>query len=129
MVVWATGGWDWLDPLVSIAIAAMISWQAIRLLASAADVMLQTAPRHLDLDAVRSDLSRVADVVDVHDLHVWTLAEDMVVATAHLMVRSGADMHGVLDRAQEVLHERYGLDHATLQVEPDDHSGCEKLTW
>lgn len=54
---------------------------------------------------------------------------EMEVASAHLMVRSGTDGHGVLDRARDLLEERYGLVHATLQVEPDDHTGCDHVSW
>ena len=67
--------------------------------------------------------------MDVHDLHVWTLTSEMDVASAHLMVAVGTDTHGVLDQARLVLRERYRIDHATLQIEPDDHEGCEEMTW
>jgi cobalt-zinc-cadmium efflux system protein len=53
----------------------------------------------------------------------------MNVASAHLMVPSGADLHSVLDRARDLLRDRYAIDHATLQVEPDDHKGCDELRW
>ncbi|MGH9027709.1 MAG: cation diffusion facilitator family transporter, partial [Acidimicrobiia bacterium] len=69
------------------------------------------------------------DVVDVHDLHVWTLTSEMEVASAHVMVRADTDPHAVLDRARELLRNRYGLSHATFQVEPDDHDGCEEVAW
>ena len=68
-------------------------------------------------------------VVDVHDLHAWTLTSDMEVVSAHLMVRTGTDTHAVLDQAREVLLRGYGIDHATLQVEPEDHEGCHEITW
>ena len=83
----------------------------------------------LDLAAVRSDLAGVDGVVDVHDLHVWTLTSEMDVASAHVMVSAGTDAHAVLDRARSILADRYGVSHATLQVEPDDHTGCEEVTW
>ncbi|MDO9173251.1 MAG: cation transporter, partial [Actinomycetota bacterium] len=63
------------------------------------------------------------------DLHVWTLTSEMDVATAHLMVVAGTDSHVVLDRARELLAVRHGITHATLQVEPDDHRGCDEVTW
>jgi len=53
----------------------------------------------------------------------------MDVASAHLMVTAGTDAHGVLDRARDVLREDYDIAHATLQVEPDDHTGCSEVTW
>jgi cobalt-zinc-cadmium efflux system protein len=90
---------------------------------------VQAAPPGFDLTALHADLGAVAGVVDVHDLHVWTLTSEMDVASAHLMVAVGTDTHGVLDQARLVLRERYRIDHATLQVEPDDHEGCEEMTW
>jgi cobalt-zinc-cadmium efflux system protein len=65
----------------------------------------------------------------VHDLHVWTLTSDMDVASAHLMVGTGVDHHGVLDAARDLLRDRHGIGHATLQVEPEDHHGCDEVAW
>ena len=86
--------------------------------------MATAAPAQTD-----KDLASIADVVDVHDVHVWTLTSDMEVASAHVMVRSGTDAHRVLDQARLLLRERHGLNHATLQVEPDDHRGCDEVSW
>ena len=91
-------------------------------------VLLQVAPEHVDLDSIRSELRALPGVVDVHDLHVWTLTSEMDVASAHVMVGAGADAHGVLDQARSLLL-RHEIAHATIQVEPDDHDGCEELNW
>jgi cobalt-zinc-cadmium efflux system protein len=122
-------GWDWIDPVVGVAIAVWIVPRTLRLAARAVRILVQAAPPGTDVDAMHADLAGVAGVVDVHDLHVWTLTSDMEVASAHLMVRSGTDHHAVLDAARDVLRDRYGIGHATLQVEPDDHHGCEEVTW
>ena len=79
--------------------------------------------------SVTAELIAIPDVVDVHDLHVWTLTSDMEVLTAHVMVGVGADTHAVLDRARSVLSENHGIHHATLQVEPEDHTGCAEVDW
>ena len=118
-----------IDAWIGLAIGVWIVPRAVRLARDALKVLLQSAPDHLDLDAVQSDLDAVDDVVDVHDLHVWTLTTDMDVLTAHLMVRDGADQHAVLDSARQLLAERHGIHHATLQVEPETHLGCDQVDW
>jgi cobalt-zinc-cadmium efflux system protein len=122
-------GWDWVDPVVGIAIAVWIVPRTIRLAGQALRILVQAAPPGTDIDALRADLEAVDGVVDVHDLHVWTLTSDMDVASAHLMVGTSVDQHRVLDRARDVLRERYGIGHATLQVEPEDHTGCDEVGW
>ena len=128
-IVLATTGWRYIDPLVGAGIGLFILPRTWRLAAQAVRILVQAAPPDIDLSAVRSDLVAVPGVVDVHDLHVWTLTSDMEVASAHLMVAVGTDIHGVLDEARHVLAERYQVVHATLQVEPDDHRGCDQVTW
>ena len=122
-------GWRWVDPAVGIAIGLWIVPRTLRLGGRALRILVQAAPPSLDLDRVATDLAGVPGVVDVHDLHVWTLTSEMEVASAHLMVRAGTDAHSVLDQARDVLRAGYGIDHATLQVEPDDHLGCHDVTW
>jgi cobalt-zinc-cadmium efflux system protein len=128
-VVIEVTGWGWVDPAVGVGIALWILPRTGRLGARAVRILVQAAPPGFDLTALHADLGAVAGVVDVHDLHVWTLTSEMDVASAHLMVAVGTDTHGVLDQARLVLRERYRIDHATLQVEPDDHEGCEEMTW
>jgi cobalt-zinc-cadmium efflux system protein len=128
-VILATTGWPYIDPLVGAAIAVFIVPRAVRLGRHGLRVLVQAAPSDLEPGAVHADLAGLDDVVDVHDLHVWTLTSGMNVASAHLMVPSGADLHSVLDRARDLLRDRYAIDHATLQVEPDDHKGCDELRW
>jgi cobalt-zinc-cadmium efflux system protein len=124
-----TTGAEVADTWVGLAIAVWIVPRSIRLAADALRVLVQAAPVGMDLDGVRHDLEELPDVVGVHDLHVWTLTSDMDVLTAHVMVRTDADHHGVLDRARAVLADRHGIHHATLQVEPEDHAGCDELDW
>ena len=92
-------------------------------------ILLQAAPDDVDLDALAAELGAIEGVVDVHDLHVWTLTSDMEAASAHLMTTTGVDAHGVLDQARQVLADRYGITHGTFQVEPDTHRGCHDVSW
>lgn len=128
-VVLQLTGWQWVDPVVGVAIGVFILPRTFRLGAQAMRILVQAAPPGVDLAQLESELRRIDGVVDVHDLHVWTLTSDMDVATAHVMVRDGIDTHAVLDRARIVLREVCGIDHATLQVEPDTHEGCDELSW
>ncbi len=128
-VVLQVTGWGYIDPLIGIGIGLFILPRTWRLGRQAIRILVQAAPPGVDLGAVQADLAGLPGVVDVHDLHLWTLTSGMDVASAHLMVRTGADSHGVLDQARVLLRDRYHVSHATLQVEPDDHQGCEEMSW
>jgi cobalt-zinc-cadmium efflux system protein len=114
----ALTGWWWIDPAVAVAVAAFILPRTWRLAAAAVRVLTQAVPAGLDLAAVRASLADVPGVHDVHDLHVWTLTTGMDVASAHLTLRPTADLAGVLTSARGRLRSEFGIDHATLQVEP-----------
>jgi cobalt-zinc-cadmium efflux system protein len=122
-------GWTWADPVVAAAIGLWILPRTWRLGGRAVHILLQAAPDGIDLDALATDLSGIDGVVDVHDLHVWTLTSEMDAASAHLMTGPGADGHAVLDQARVLLAETYHIAHATFQVEPDTHGGCHEVTW
>ena len=122
-------GWAWVDPVVAALIGVWILPRTWRLGRRAVRILLQAAPDHIDPATLEADLRSIDGVVDVHDLHVWTLTSEMDAASAHLVVTRGTDAHGVLDRARELLATRYHVDHGTFQVEPDDHEGCHELTW
>lgn len=121
--------WPYADPLFAALIAAFILPRVWVLGGQAARILTQAAPPGLDLDALQADLTAIPNVVNVHDLHVWTLTSDMDVATVHLMITGEADPHPVLDSARDLLQTRYNVSHATLQVEPEDHHGCSELAW
>ena len=127
-VVIATTGWTPIDPLIAAAIGVWILPRAWQLASSALRILLQVAPPHLDLVALRGELLALPGVVDVHDLHVWTLTSEMDVASTHVMISDGVDAHSVLDQARALLLD-HEIAHATIQVEPDDHAGCAELNW
>lgn len=122
-------GWMWVDPVIGAAIGVWILPRTYRLGRRAVRILLQAAPEHVDLDALCADLEGIDGVVDVHDLHVWTLTSEMDAASAHLMTTNGTNTHDVLDRARKLLAETHGITHATFQVEPDTHQGCHEVTW
>lgn len=122
-------GWTWIDPVIGVAIGLWVVPRTWRLAGRALRILIQAAPDNIDMDELRLSLAGLGGVVDVHDLHAWTLTSDMEVVSAHLMVQTDADPHSVLDQARHLLQSRYGIDHATLQVEPEDHTGCADVTW
>ena len=122
-------GWTWVDPVVGAAIGLWILPRTWRLGGQAVRILLQAAPPGTDLGAMAADLADLVGVVGVHDLHVWTLTSDMENASVHLVVDEGVDSHAVLDQARALLQGRYRIAHATLQVEPADHEGCDDLDW
>jgi cobalt-zinc-cadmium efflux system protein len=122
-------GWPYADPLFAGLIGLFIVPRAWSLGRQALRVLVQAAPAGMDLAALHADLGGIGTVAEVHDLHVWTLTSEMDVATVHLVTTGGGDPHPVLDQARSLLQERYGIAHATLQVEPDTHRGCSDVTW
>jgi cobalt-zinc-cadmium efflux system protein len=127
-LVAATGQPVW-DTLVALAIGAFVVVRAVMLGRQVFAVLAQHVPEGMDSDAVARDLATLDGVADVHDLHLWTLTSGMHVATAHLVAADPAETHAVLDRARHLLRERHGVAHATLQVEPGEHTGCEDPGW
>jgi cobalt-zinc-cadmium efflux system protein len=128
-VVLVTTGWSLIDPIIGAAIGLFILPRTWRIGRQALRILLQVAPPHLDVDDLRRRLATLPGVVDVHDVHVWTLTSEMEVASAHLMIGADVDSHRVLDEAQQLLRDEYAIAHATLQVEPDTHEGCTELAW
>jgi cobalt-zinc-cadmium efflux system protein len=122
-------GQVWIDTVAALAIGAFIAPRALRLGRDALHVLAQHAPAGVDVDAVAADLAGIQGVTDVHDLHLWSLTSGMDVATVHLVTTAEVDAHAVLDRARDVLRGRHGIAHATLQVEPQTHTGCHEIDW
>jgi cobalt-zinc-cadmium efflux system protein len=121
--------WTWVDPVVGAAIGLFILPRAFRLGRDAVRVLVQAAPPELSVDEIHAALRELDGVTDVHDLHVWTLTSEMNVLSAHVAVRAGTPTGTVLASAQTVLAERFGLTHATLQVEEGNDPRCQELSW
>jgi cobalt-zinc-cadmium efflux system protein len=121
-----TTGQAWIDPAASLLILGAIlagSWGVLR---EAFDLAMDTAPASVDVAAVRSFLSECPGVSEVHDLHVWPLSTTETALTVHLVRASGGDDAFLKSVCQE-LHARFGVGHATLQVEIESLAGCQEL--
>ena len=110
-------GWDRFDPIASLAVAVLMLWSSAQLLRESTIIFLEGAPSDADPDAIGSALVSEQDVVEVHDLHVWTVTSGFPALSAHVLVTPGADCHAARRRLERILSERFGLTHTTLQVE------------
>ncbi|HEY8474647.1 MAG TPA: cation diffusion facilitator family transporter [Natronosporangium sp.] len=122
-------GWWYADPLLAVAVALFIIPRTWSLGRAALRVLVQAAPKHVPIGEVASSLATVPGVCDVHDLHVWTLTSGMDVASAHLTIDRPDHLGEVLAGARALLREKYGIAHATLQVEPVGTDGCTPADW
>ena len=114
--------WDaaWADPVTSMAIAALVLWSAWGLLRDTAHVLLEGTPAGVDPAAVEATLEADPDVEAVHHLHVWNLASDVPSLTAHIVLRPELTLHEAQQRGERLkalLDERFGIGHATLELE------------
>jgi cobalt-zinc-cadmium efflux system protein len=117
-LVWAFG-WRWADPAASALVALLVVHAAWSLVREAAGVLMESAPGHLDVDEVRTAMAGVDGVAGVHDLHVWTITSGHECLSGHVVAHAGQDPHRLLDAVRGVLGERFGIDHVTIQVEPE----------
>jgi cobalt-zinc-cadmium efflux system protein len=109
-------GWRWADPVASLLIALLIAYSAYNLLRRTIAVLMEGVPPHIDVDEVRTALLALPGVAGVHDLHIWTITSGFEAVSAHLLVGEEAREEALL-RAREVLRERFGIEHSTIQVE------------
>lgn len=127
-VVMRITGWAYVDPIAGAAIGLFILPRTWRLTGQTLRILVQAAPPHLDLDEMSRALMELEGVVDVHDLHCWTLTSEMEVASAHLKVCTGANTSRVLGSARSLLADRFSVQHATLQIE-DETAECRDCSW
>ncbi|WP_187351932.1 cation diffusion facilitator family transporter [Allosaccharopolyspora coralli] len=128
-LTWAFGWW-YVDPLVAIGVGLFVLPRTIKLARQALRILVQEAPERVDVPKLEQDLTHLPAVTEVHDVHVWTLTSGMEVASAHLATRADANPGDVLLAAQQMLRQRYDIDHATLQVESSECARrCASLRW
>jgi cobalt-zinc-cadmium efflux system protein len=113
-VILATG-WTPIDPILSLAVAALILRSTWQLLRQSTGVLMERVPAHLDFDAIGRTLAALPGVTEVHDLHVWNTTAEGVALSAHLEIARGDEWPATLARARRVLREEFAIRHATLQ--------------
>ena len=117
-------GWSWLDPTVSLMVVLVIAAGTWGLLRESVGMSLHAAPADADLTAIRAFLADQPGVQTVHDLHVWAMSTTETALTAHLVTPAGHPGDAFLSETARALHARFGVDHATIQVELDPHAPC-----
>lgn len=119
-------GWAWFDPLIAVAIALWVLPRTYILLRESTNVLLEGVPKGMDLQKVKSALAENAQVLDVHDLHVWEIGSGKLSLAAHVMLRPGAAVDEFLKNAKERLEKAFGIHHCTIQCEyqPCSSEGC-----
>lgn len=119
-------GWDWLDPLVSLGIAAIVVVGTWSLFRKSVHLLFDGVPDGLSLPAIQTSLEAIDGVTSVHHVHVWALGTSENALTAHLVLADGADADHVMAEAHHHLAREHGIRHATLQVESAEYArSCE----
>jgi cobalt-zinc-cadmium efflux system protein len=127
-VVILTTGWDEIDPLVSILIALLVLASAWSILRDSTEILLESTPRGIDAGALGRRLAAAPGVVEVHDLHVWTITSGFPALSAHVLVRPGDDCHGRRRELEQLLRDEFGIDHTTLQVDHAADAGLVEMS-
>ena len=110
-------GWNRVDPVASLAVAALMFWSAASLLRESTAIFLERSPAGVDPEEVGRAIVAEEGVLEVHDLHVWTVTSGFPALSAHVLVRRDADCHALRRLLERMLEERFGLEHTTLQVD------------
>jgi cobalt-zinc-cadmium efflux system protein len=114
-IMWT--GWTWIDPVVSLILVALITAGSWGLLRDSLNLALDAVPVGIDTEAVTAYLGSLPGVTDVHDVHIWGLSTTHVALTAHLVVPDGGNTDSLIATASRQLHDRFGIEHATMQIE------------
>lgn len=120
-------GWRLADPIVSMLIAVFILYTAWGIVTDATNILLEGTPKGLDVDHLLASMCKVPSVLNVHDLHVWTVGDGMNFLSCHVMLpddATSADQTRVIRILNQRLHDEFGIGHATIQTEIGDCDGC-----
>lgn len=123
-------GWGWADPVASLIVAVLISISGYRVTKDSFHILMEGTPHHIQLNEVKATLGKIEHVEEVHDLHIWSITSGVFMLSCHLSINEKGLHDQVLEQAQKVLHDDFGIEHSTLQVErydigcPNPHLGC-----
>ena len=112
-------GWNWADPVASVLIGLLVIYSSWELLKESVGVLMQKAPARIDVDELRDAIMEMDGVVGICDMHVWTVTSGLESMSAHVTVEEGRVGRDMLSRVRELVHDRFGIDHVTIQLEPE----------
>lgn len=124
-LLWRTG-WRWLDPMASLVVSGVVLFGTWGLLRDALRLALDGVPRNIGIEKVRAFLLGLPDVEAVHDLHIWAMSTTEIALTAHLVMPWTECPPAFLDGLERQLEERFGIAHATMQIEPSGYKSCAR---
>ncbi|HVW76577.1 MAG TPA: cation diffusion facilitator family transporter [Alloacidobacterium sp.] len=121
-ILWT--GQGWIDPVLSLLIAALIIWSSLSIVRETLNILLEGTPRGISLAEIRESLQRISGVEDVHDLHVWSLGSQTHALATHVTIADipPSESNRILEKIKSTLHSRFHIDHTTIQFENAD---CE----
>ena len=127
MALWP--GLRWIDPVLSLAIVALILWGALRLVLEITEILMEAVPPHIDVPALLGRMACCPGVVAIHDLHVWTISSGLYALSAHVVVSGEAlgRNDAILDAVKQELKNGFGIDHTTLQIESGAYAHAFEL--
>ena len=124
LVIWISG-WRLADPVASLLVCAVILWGSWNLISQSVNILLEGTPAHMNVVEIMRAMHAVPGVKRVHDVHIWTITSGMEAMSGHVVIHDFAGSQRVLNQLSTLLKERFQIEHATLQLEVDDHTPAE----
>ncbi len=118
-VIMMTTGWYMADPVISCLLSVFILIRTWGLLKESIDILMESAPEHVNLQELSDAVLRVENVIAVHDIHVWTITSGMIAMSGHVTITRGTDTEALLDRLKDLLQDDFGITHTTIQLETE----------
>ena len=118
VLIW-TRQWYIADPVVSVMVGVLVLYSSWKLLSESVDILLEATPAHLEIPEILREIGAVKGVVSVHDLHVWSISTRRAAMSCHVIVKTGDNAGMVLKELGRLMREKYGIEHTTIQTEPE----------
>lgn len=110
-------GWYIADPIASMIVSLLVLYSGWHVLKESVNILMEAKPSEIDSDEIVNALKSIEGIEDIHDLHIWMITSEFSVLTVHLIVKPNVDRDLILEKAKRSIHERFGIKHATIQLE------------